>query len=482
MAYQKSYKRVNWQNLPSKETAISAENLNSMDSQIDKNETDIIALKEKADEHDSTLNSHKKALENDAFNIKNNTANIKTNADNIAQNTADIANNTTAIQTNATNIANNTKSIQANTANIKTNTTNIATNTANIAKNATAIQTNTNTIAGHTKSIQTNATNIAKNTTAIQSNADHIDSISETIAQVYTTDTEYFEGDYCTFNYELYVCTGATSGEFNPNKWTKIKVGDIIGSGGGTFVVQTKEFTNATGTRFSMEVSGVPQNVSVAINGLWLAPSEYTRTQEGANLIVELTKELKIASTLVIRANVSADEIEIERLSDRVPTGAVVYYEGTDVPKGYREVNEPDYLTNIKTDLSKKLDSTTASQTYATKTDMNKKLDSTTASTTYMTKIAFNNAITQKVWWSINNDTITSINDGTVDGITIFSTHPSNMPKECTSLDFNKVSQYATMIYFKSPNYKVGLYIDAFANCAIWSGEKKVWKYITETS
>lgn len=446
MAYQKSYKRVNWQNLPSKETAISAENLNTMDSQIDKNETDIIALKEKADEHDSTLNSHKKALENDAFNIKNNTANIKTNADNIAQNTADIAKNTTAIQTNAT-----------------------------------AIQTNKNTIVEHTKSIKTNATNIANNTKSIQANAYHIDSISETIAQVYTTDTEYFEGDYCTFNYELYVCTGATSGEFNPNKWTKIKVGDIIGSGGGTFVVQTKEFTNATGTRFSMEVSGVPQNVSVAINGLWLAPSEYTRTQEGANLIVELTTELKIASTLVIRANVSADEIEIERLSDRVPTGAVVYYEGTDVPKGYREVNEPDYLTDIKTELSKKLDSTIASQTYATKTAMNKKLDSTTASTTYMTKTAFNNAISQLNWWGPNNTT-TSLDEGSVNGINIFSTNQSRMPKECTSLNFNKISQYATMIYFKSPNYKVGLYIDVFAQCAVWSGDRKVWKYITETS
>lgn len=445
MAYQKSYKRVNWQNLPSKETAISAENLNTMDSQIDKNETDIIALKEKTDEHDSALNSHKKALENDAFNIKNNTADIKTNADNIAQNTADIA-----------------------------------TNTANIAKNATAIQTNTNTIVEHTKSIQTNATNIANNTKSIQANAEHIDSISETIAQVYTTDTEYFEGDYCTFNYELYVCTGATSGEFNPNKWTKIKVGDIIGSGGGTFVVQTKEFTNATGTKFSMEVSGVPQNVSVAINGLWLAPSEYTRTQEGANLIVELTTELKIASTLVIRANVSADEIEIERLSDRVPTGAVVYYEGTDVPKGYREVNEPDYLTDIKTDLSKKLDSTIASQTYATKTDMNKKLDSTTASTTYMTKTAFNNAISQLSWWGPNNTT-TSLDEGSVNGINIFSTNTSRMPKECTSLNFNKISQFATMIYFKSPNYKVGLYIDVFANCAVWGDDRKVWKYITET-
>ena len=230
-----------------------------------------------------------------------------------------------------------------------------------------------------------------------------------------------------------------------------------------------------------MEVSGVPQNVSVAINGLWLAPSEYTRTQEGANLIVELTKELKIASTLVIRANVSADEIEIERLSDRVPTGAVVYYEGTDVPKGYREVNEPDYLTDIKTALSKKLDSTIASQTYATKTDMNKKLDSKTASTTYMTKTAFNNAISQLSWWGPNNTT-TSLDEGSVNGINIFSTNTSRMPKECTSLNFNKMSKYATMIYFKSPNYKVGLYIDVFAQCAVWSGDRKVWKYITETS
>ena len=49
-------------------------------------------------------------------------------------------------------------------------------------------------------------------------------------------------------------------------------------------------------------------------------------------------------------------------------------------------------------------------------------------------------------------------------------------------LVFNKLSQFATMIYFKSPNYKVGLYIDVFANCAIWSGDSKVWKYITETS
>ena len=362
MAYQKSYKRVNWQNLPSKKTAISAENLNSMDSQIDKNETDIIALKERADEHDSTLTSHKKALENDAFNIKNNTANIKTNADNIAQNTADIA----------------------------------------------------------------------KNTTAIQTNAKHIDSISETIAQTYATKTELDA--------------------------VEDKIPDVSGF--------------ATTTYVDTEIAKINGIEYIKVQAL---PEQPTPGHEKAIYLIQTTST---GSNLF-------DEY--------------IWFENRWELFGTAEIDLSDYYTkeevdDLIPDISGKLDSsvaaatylskTEASSTYATKSeipDISGKLDKTEAASTYMTKTVFNNAISQLIWWGYTNTT-TSLEEGSVDGINIFSTNPQRMPKECTSLDFNKVSQYATMIYFKSPNYKVGLYIDVFAKCAVWSGDRKVWKYITETS
>ena len=98
-------------------------------------------------------------------------------------------------------------------------------------------------------------------------------------------------------------------------------------------------------------------------------------------------------------------------------------------------------------------------------------------------KITFKKVMDNKNFdYSKQTNIVTNDIKEVVNGINIFSTNLSRMPKECTSLNFNKMSQFATMIYFKSPNYKVGLYIDVFANCAIWSGDRKVWKYITETS
>lgn len=118
---------------------------------------------------------------------------------------------------------------------------------------------------------------------------DLIDRIYQ-IAEEYDPGTSYVIGDYCSSGGKVYRCTAATTGTFEPSKWTdSVIVMDAIKSLKGRMDTAEGDIDAAQSDIVSLKAATTWQSVTLTA---------------GSNVTINMQQAYKLGKLLVIRANI----------------------------------------------------------------------------------------------------------------------------------------------------------------------------------